>query len=116
MDLRIFDSLAKCEYKESDPWELEDYLYVFHYYFRIYEQRFGRPHPHIKREQIRNIMDSMPYINCESRCGTEEDLSPEDYGPLIDRYFDMDWEGSDYNINHFFSGQIREMRFYEVLY
>ncbi len=116
MDLRIFDSMVKREYKESDPWELEDYLYVFHYYFRVYEQCFGRPHPHIKREQIRNIMDSMPCINCESRYDTEEDLTPEDYGPMIDRYFQLNWEGSDYNVNHFFSGQIREMRFYEVLY
>lgn len=117
MDYDIFDKLVSRVYhEEEDPWTLEEYIWVFHKFFDTYRKTFSELHPHISQRQIRAIMDKMPYLTCESRYNTEEDLAPEDYGPMIDRYFDMDWENCDYRINHFFSGQIREMRFYEVLY
>lgn len=116
MDLRIFDSMVKREYKESDPWELEGYLYVFHKYFDTYEEYFQEPHPHISKANIRKLMDRMPYLDFENRGSMSERLDPDSYDALIGRYFELDWQHCDYNINHFFSGQIREMRFYEMCY
>lgn len=116
MDYNIFDRLVVSVYHEGDDWPLEGYLFVFHKYFDTYEKSFQEPHPHISKANIRKLMDKMPYLSCESRYDTDEHLAPEAYGPMIEQYFKIDWQNSDYNINHFFSGQIREMRFYETCY
>lgn len=39
-------------------------------------------------------------------------ILPEDYPEMIDAYFNAGLH-TDYNINHFFSGMVREMRLYE---
>ena len=36
--------------------------------------------------------------------------------PMIDQHFQTRYRRCDYNINHFFSGRIRELRFYETCY
>lgn len=113
MNCSLFDRLAAAVYREDEAWPLEGYLQVFHKYFDTYEECFRKAHPHISRANIRGLMDKMPYLTCESRYGTGEYLEPGDYEAMIERYFEIDWPNSDYNINHFFSGQIREMRFYE---
>lgn len=35
---------------------------------------------------------------------------------MIDAYFETEFYDCNYRINHFFSGQIRELRFYEEIY
>ncbi|WP_369296069.1 hypothetical protein [Acutalibacter sp.] len=114
MHYGIFDRLVASVYQENDAWTLEDYIRVFHKFFDEYDATFGEPHPHISKANIRKIMDEMPCFICESSDG--EELFPEDYDAMIERYFEIDWKNCDYNINHFFSGQIREMRYYETLY
>lgn len=116
MNYNIFDRLVASVYQEKDAWPLEGYIYVFHKYFDTYEEYFQEPHPHISKANIRKLMDKMPYLSCESRHDTDEYLDPDSYDALIERYFELDWQHCDYNVNHFFSGQIREMRFYETCY
>lgn len=116
MNYNIFDRLVAKEYRKEDDWPLEDYIQVFHRYFEEYNETFGESHPCINRANIRKIMDEMPHLTCEDRGDCLENLGAGDYGPMIERYFEIDWENSDYNINHFFSGQIREMRYYETCY
>ena len=76
----------------------------------------GRPHPPIRASQIVRICQDMPYINQENRGSYYEDVSPAGYIAMIDRHFATKYRHCDYNINHFFSGRIRELRFYEELY
>ena len=52
----------------------------------------------------------MPCTVMEDRGGSLEPLAPEDYLDLIDLHFKTRYRNCDYNINHFFSGRIREMR------
>lgn len=91
-------------------YSLNDALSVFHAYFDEYEKRMGRPHPPIRATQIASIMRKMPWI------GDDTYIEPESYRVLIWKHFQTRYRNCDYNINHFFSGRIRELRFYEELY
>ncbi len=109
-DKEIFERIVKKQYSQIDtlPYTLNEVLSVFEYYFSCYRYYIGREHPYLKPEQIRRIIEEMPYCD-------DVDIEPESYGMIIDSYFQTYFD-SDRNINHFFSGQIRKMRIYENLY
>lgn len=115
MNYNIFDRLVASVYRQEDTWPLESYIHVFHKFFDEYDATFAEPHPHISRANIRKLMDEMPWLTLAER-GVSEPLNLDSYDAMIERYFEIDWENCDYNINHFFSGQIRELRFYETCY
>ena len=114
-DFEKFADITASVYPQS-VYSLRDALSVFRYYFEQYEKHMGRPHPAIKASQIVRICQDMPYINQESKGSYYEDVSPAGYVSMIDRHFATKYRHCDYNINHFFSGRIRELRFYEELY
>lgn len=97
-------------------YSLEDTLSVFRCYFTTYEHYMGKPHPPIKANQIVNICLNMPWVSPEDKGGFYADIAVEDYQHLIHKHFKTKYRNCDYNINHFFSGRIREMRFYEECY
>lgn len=90
-------------------------MFVFKYYFERYEQEVGRPHPNIRMQQIRNIVERMPYVDQNDFGAYQADVDLEDYKAIIDQHFKTRYRSCDYNINHFFSGRIRELRYYEVM-
>lgn len=98
------------------PYTLDEALGVFRYYFEQYEARTGRPHPPICASQIVRIVRDMPWIEQADRGSAYADIPPESYPPMIDQHFQTRYRRCDYNINHFFSGRIRELRFYETCY
>lgn len=111
-DFRRFSWSAALAYKEGNPYTLEECLEVFRLYFQTYEEYMGHPHPPIKREQIARIMLVMPaagwYIpDCQ-------EIMPCDYKYVIPLHFKTKYQRCDYNINHFFSGRIRELRRHEA--
>ena len=97
-------------------YSLEDALAVFRDYFARYEEFTGKPHPPIKAKQIVNLAYDMPYLELQDR-GTSSyvPIDPEQYPDIIDQYFKTPFRNCDYNINHFFSGRIRELRYYELI-
>lgn len=98
----------------TGPYSLEDALEVFRYYFQKYEEHTGLPHPPIRARQIIRIVQDMPWLYEDNRSGYYPDVSGNDYRAMIDRHFATKYKRCDYNINHFFSGKIRELRFYET--
>lgn len=90
----------------------KDAAWVFCVYFSKYFETFGVEHPHISKAQIKRIMWKIPYI-FEADVGGPADIDTEDYRQLIDKHFKTDYRDCDYNINHFFSGRIRQLRWYE---
>lgn len=98
------------------PYSIEESLSVFHYYFEKYEEYTGRPHPPIRASQIVRICQDMPFIRREYSGGLYADIEPEAYHALIDGYFATKYRNCDRNINHFFAGRIREMKFFEEIY
>lgn len=117
-DFETFAKLAERAYNEDVPsmdgFTLAEALDVFRRYFQEYERCRGEPHPPIRLEQIRAIMEEMPGV----MDGHDRyiDLDPEDYPAMIERHFHTRYRHCDYNINHFFSGRVREMRYYETCY
>lgn len=117
-DFDRFTTLAKLAYRHCDGEELysfDDVLKVFRYYFETYELIFNEPHPMISINQIVSIIRKMPYSD-DDEIASSFDYSPDDYEAMIDQHFATSYRNCDYNINHFFSGRIRALRFYEVCY
>lgn len=112
-DFTTFSSIAARCY-DGGPYSLEETLQVFRCYFQAYEAAMGRPHPPIRWQQIRRIMGLMPWLTPrEQEQAAAPELRPADYPALIDRYFAMPLR-CDRNINHFFSGHIRQRRLQEL--
>lgn len=120
----IFEKMARQQYAAIfDEWEstgrpfpysVDDVLAVFAYFFDAYAAEIHHPHPPLKKEQIHRIIEQMPFADVHH--SNVADLDADAYPVMIDQYFRMPFRNCDYRINHFFSGQIREMRFYEECY
>ena len=99
---------------EEAPYIYEETKEIIHYYFWKYEKATGRPHPNITVDKLVVIIDCMACISNEYE---NVDFEPENYQALIDQHFKTRYQkGCDYSISHFFSGDIRLLRYYEVLY
>lgn len=107
-DFDSFIKIVKLAYERvgGSRYCLENILYVFHYYFNAYEAKMKKVHPFISVCQTADIIKKMPYSN-------EFELRPDDYEHLIDQHFATKYRRCDYNINHFFSGRIRDLRYFE---
>ena len=112
-DFEKFAQITESVYPQT-PYTLEESLSVFRCYFEKYEEHTGRPP--IRASQIVRICQDMPFIDRDYSGGLYADIEPEAYPALIDRYFATKYRNCDRNINHFFAGRIREMKFYEELY
>ena len=114
-DFEKFSKIAASVFPDG-PYSLEDALGVFRCYFEQYEAHTGHPHPPIKASQIVRIIRKMPYWDEEDMGGNCCEIEPYQYPPIIEQYFETAFKGCDRNINHFFSGRIRELRYYESCY
>ncbi|MCL2300250.1 MAG: hypothetical protein FWC27_08925 [Firmicutes bacterium] len=111
-DSHILEYMVKKEYNADGghDFSLEEALWVFKFYLWMYQKQMRREHPNIKGPQIRNIIEAMPSI----RDGEDIAIEAHDYKVLIEKHFATKYQkGCDYNINHFFSGDIRLMRYYD---
>ena len=112
-DFDRFSKIAANVHDENNPYSLEDCLFVFKCYFENYEKHRGQPHPPIKANQVSRLMWTMPFIPPIFRREIP-DIFPAIYPYLIQLHFKTRYRNCDYNINHFFSGEIREMRWHEA--
>lgn len=120
-NFKLFSNFVVLAYRDIEhnlplgqTYSLKEVLDIFWHYFKLYECTFGEQHPNIRPAQIRRIIEAMPYI--DEYGGGDISLDPDDYEALIDAHFQTQYRSCDYNINHFFSGDIRLMRYYENLY
>lgn len=104
---QIFERIVTKQYNSFTdfPYTLNDVLCIFNLYLDTYRAYTGREHPFLKPQQVRDIIFKMPFCD-------DIPIFPEDYPEMIDAYFNAGLH-TDYNINHFFSGMVREMRLYE---
>lgn len=114
MDLEQFKRLCAWVYRTvyTAHFSLDDCVAVFCLYFNAYEDFTGKTHPIPSYKQIATIMEKMPFADEKGQIY----LVPEDYETLIPAYFLTAFSNCNYNISHFFSGRIREYRYYETLY
>ena len=122
-NFELFSKLAEREYRvivtesciDTDIWTLDEVLEVFRYYFFCYEKHFRRAHPPIRTPQITRIMKAMPYITDSRFEGYSVEIEPHFYKALIDRHFVTRYHKCDFRINHFFTKDVRVMRYRESL-
>lgn len=98
--------------RKGQQWSMLDCLNVFRYYYALYKLTFGEDHPKLSNKTIQRIIADFPRTNDIY----EYEFEPKDYPAMIKAYFNTGFEGCDYSIAHFMSGNIRTMRFYEELY
>ena len=126
-DFHRFSRIAASVYNDNNLYSLSDCLSVFKCYFETYEEFTGRVHPPIRASQIARIMQDMPYMDGEfseeffeeikkiaPQWEPKPDIEPDLYPLIIQRHFETKYRSCDYNINHFFSGKIRELRIFEI--
>ena len=124
-DFERFSRIAASVYSKENFYSLDDCLKVFRCYFQTYEKYMHHPHPPIRASQIARIMQDMPFLKqpdpefmkwLVEECGWNPvaDIDPNMYPVLIQLHFKTKYRRCDYNINHFFSGKIRELRLYEM--
>lgn len=121
-DFEAFSKFARRAYDNvvaqgDTVYNFEDALAVFRYYFSWYEYARHRRHPNIRLPQIESILVAMPYVeeHCHKQIETY-DIELKDYSEIIPQHFKTRYARCDYNINHFFSGDIRMLRYYETCY
>ena len=107
---KAYINLGDCKYS------LGEVLSVFEYYFQEYENAFNETHPGIRAEQIERIIRKMPVIYSAEQRDQGIVVGADCYPPMIDGHFRTRYRDCDYNINHFFSGDIRLMRYCEEIY
>ena len=113
-DFNTFSKIAYWAYRELKQADLmifsfDECLNIFYEYFSMYEEKQKKAHPHIRKDQIKQIIKAMP--ECD-----DFEIYADDYESIIKQHFATEYRNCDYNINHFFSGVIRLLRFYEVCY
>ena len=119
MDFEIFRKVATRAYEDIPDkrkcYTLEQSLTIFEYFFKTYADKLGKEHAPIGRDNTRRLIEKLPYIDAKDAELGYFDIDPEEYPYIIDQYFGTRFfPGCDYRINHFLSGNIRELRLYEV--
>lgn len=115
MNMVIFKRILHSVMRDADTTYNEEEAYgVFDYYFKAYRNRFGEDHPNLRKAQVKRIVERMPEVFRYTVGVSSISIDPETYEYMIEAYLDTEFAGCvDYNINHFFSGQIRELLFYQ---
>lgn len=124
MNLRIFRMTAKKAYDSMEDtvnrYSLEQYIAIFEHFFSRYAEKRGEDHPPVGCGNIRRIMERMPYMGApdESIGGRNMfDYTADMYSAIVNQYFRTRFfPGCDYRIFHFMSGNVRELRLYEILF
>ena len=110
---RAYNQTFKDDIKQSIL-TVSEMLDIFWYYFERYEYYHGGVHPNIRMAQIEDIMYKIDFIDVDRKIGAEL-AGVDGYKKMINKHFKTNYRHGDYNINHFFTGDIRLFRFYEVL-
>ena len=114
MDFERFINTAREFYPKNIVYSFADCISVFKYYFDAYSHFTGKDHPVLTGKQMQSIMKKMPVLVGEAARGAC-DIEPNEYKSVIDRYFGTFFPDCDYRILHFFSGRIRESKYFEAL-
>ena len=97
---KLFNKLIKNPInKDTDKFEEQCVKYFFHQY----RSMMGEDHPSMKDEQIQNALEVIEINFLEGEVAME----------VIKDYFDTEMD-CDYNLNHFVSGEVINMRMYNT--
>lgn len=111
--LQILKAYKACSDSLSDDWTFYDYVNFFSFYISRYFEVFGKDHPHMRTQTIKQIIMALP--EAYDIYGRPIYFDPDDYPEIIDSYFSTDFgDLCNHAMPHFISGRIREMRCYDL--
>lgn len=124
MDKKRFRQITEKAYNRMEDtvnrYSLEEYIAIFEHFFSRYAEKRGEDPPPVGCGNIRRIMERMPYMGApdESIGGRNMfDYTADMYSAIVNQYFRTRFfPGCDYRIFHFMSGNVRELRLYEILF
>ena len=107
MDFDIFEKqLQKAYVQTHSSFTLEECLAVFKEFFKAYQVYTGNEHPPLKTSKVIELISSIDGGGM---------FEPDDYSLMINSYFNTVFRSCDRNICHFFSGNIRLLRYYDTI-
>lgn len=89
---------------------MTELLKTYEYYMKCYRDKVGKPHPKLKTKQKDNVL--LAILSNAENLGIP---TIKDWQILIDTHFARALK-TDWNINHFASGMVIELLFYDKLY
>ena len=120
--LVVIDSLSDEIFKAANI-DKDNVTDIVQYYCRRYRQKFDKSCPTITEEFAETIPDMIAMlVDQHGECHIDPDRWKHNrqgcnkwYQDMIDRYFDTDFrKGCNYSLQHFFSGNIRILKYHEV--
>lgn len=101
----------------NEEWNIKTIISLFRYFYDRYYAILKKEHPHLSSKSISKIIEKVPHIEIPES-GKWIDLRFEDYEQMIDGYLETDMNDPTFShsIAHFMSGNVRLIKFYEVLY
>lgn len=105
--ITVYSKLSK---QYNITWSLKEVETFFEIFYEYHKKCCKYEHPYLKNKTIDWIICNIGFDDN----GMEYSL--EDYRNMIPQYFKTSFDNCDYSIVHFMSGDIRLMRYYEVLY
>lgn len=118
MDYNVIDRMTKIATRNladsgEAVFDVEDATSIFRHYLSTYKLTMGYAHPPVSLRQVTDYCAKLPYIpNPET--GEAIEITPDYYIHMIDQYFCVDFPDCNYNMQHFFSGNIRYYRYLET--
>jgi len=107
--VRQLHKLCDDNYSKAD---IETYINIFGYYFHKYSEFTGEKHPRLKDDNIMHLIEKI-----DEGIGDTDCRDFDTYKPIIDKHFEKEYGiPIDWNINHFMSGNIRMLLYYETCY
>lgn len=108
MNYSIFERQLHKAYNESNcQFSFDECFTVFKMFFETYKSYTGHDHPPLRTLRLIELLNSIDNDGL---------FDAECYPILIESYFSTYFPNSDRNVCHFFSGKVRELRFYESCY
>lgn len=95
--------------KEKKNYDINIIEFIKWYKEELYPAYYNQSHPYLKEEQLRYVHDRLLDF-CDEHFTDVEGLQE-----MAKQFFDS-VKNSDHNLNHFVSGDILELRYYECLY
>ena len=96
----------------------EIYCFIQHYRTKLYPEYYGHEHPYLKREQMQRVHDALYAFAIEHdwlgvTIGDVETPNAIELFEEMARSFFERVGSNDHNINHFTSGNMLDVRFYD---
>lgn len=113
LDKQIIKCMRLIGYDDSEC--INNAIKIVNYYYSRYMKTFDEEHPRLSEKAMCSMLERLVF---GSDLTSDNDMDIDMYVDMIDKHFETYYGGSgtDYNICHFMTEEVRNNRFYETCY